>query len=366
MARQTSALHDAQRVSLLNAMLARRSRRFAPGMCLPSGPLAFRSQRTPVPLREEEEAALAFAACGVTGYALAELPYGPSVAPESAGGNIMTHFVARTIASGDAMHDCTVFVINDAGTWMLKRPQDFPRNEIPELIRQAREKRLLELYEKARVRIADHRLDVPREVPFVAPFNKWMSNVPGTTFFLPVAELSALYINVMLSAFDEDFAMFVVDDRNGYQPAGIGAFARSAGGTLHDDSAEGRVLTVSFVETWICEFVAIEQGAIHQNLGLMCAALRLGGFPHFAAHPFAWPLALGFRMDAVPFNRLDRAADRRCARLCRPHARWPRTRRRGFDQAVLPAILRGICARPCLPFSITNMPKDAEPSATEA
>ena len=36
----------------------------------------------------------------------------------------------------------------------------------------------------------------------------------------------------------------------------------------------------------------------------MCAALRLGGFPHFAAHPFAWPLALGFRMDAVPFNRL--------------------------------------------------------------
>jgi hypothetical protein len=187
------------------------------------------------------------------------------------------------------MHDCTVFVINDAGTWMLKRPQDYPRNEIPELIRQAREKRLLGLYEKARVRIADRRLDVPREVPFVAPFNKWMSNVPGTTFFLPVAELSALYINVMLSAFDEDFSMFVVVDRNGYQPAGIGAFARSAGGTLHDDSAEGRVLTVGFVETWMCEFVAIEQGAIHQNLGLMCAALGLGGFPHFAAHPFAWP-----------------------------------------------------------------------------
>ena len=37
----------------------------------------------------------------------------------------MTHFVARTVASGDAMHDCTVFVINDNGAWLLKRPQDY-------------------------------------------------------------------------------------------------------------------------------------------------------------------------------------------------------------------------------------------------
>ena len=140
---QHPALNRMQRVSLFDAMLARRSRRFAQGMNLPTGPLAFRSQRAPKPLREEEEAALAFAACGVTGYALAELPYGPSVTPESSGGNIMTHFIARTIASGDAMHDCAVFVINDAGTWMLKRPQDYPRQEIPELIRHAHEKRLI-------------------------------------------------------------------------------------------------------------------------------------------------------------------------------------------------------------------------------
>jgi hypothetical protein len=291
-------------VSLIDAMLARRSRRFAQGMNLPTGPLAYRSQRAPNPLSEEQEAALAFAACGVTGYALAELPYGRSATPEASGGNIMTHFVARTIASGDATHDCTVFVLNDAGTWMLKRPQDYPRAEIPELIRTAREGRLVELYQKARVELADHRLNVPCQVPFVAPFNKWMANVPGTTYFLPVAELTALYINVMLSAFDEDHAMFVVDDRNGYQPAGVAGFARSAGGSLNDDPSAGRLLTISFIETWICEFVAIEQGAIHQNLGLMCAALGLGGFPHFAAHPFIWPMALGFRVENVPFHKL--------------------------------------------------------------
>ena len=81
-------------------------------------------------------------------------------------------------------------------------------------------------------------------------------------------------------------------------------FARSVGGSLHDDPAAGRLLTVSFIETWICEFVAIEQGAIHQNLGLMCAALGLGGFPHFAAHPFIWPIALGFRTENIPFQKL--------------------------------------------------------------
>jgi len=56
-------------------MLDRRSRRFAPGMTLDGGPLSFHSRLSPQALSEEEEAALAFAACGITGYALAELPY---------------------------------------------------------------------------------------------------------------------------------------------------------------------------------------------------------------------------------------------------------------------------------------------------
>jgi hypothetical protein len=32
-------------------------------------------------------------------------------------------------------------------------------------------------------------------------------------------------------------------------------------------------------------------------------ALGLGGFPHFAAHPFIWPKTLGFRMQEIPFSR---------------------------------------------------------------
>ena len=54
----------------------------------------------------------------------------------------------------------------------------------------------------------------------------------------------------------------------------------------------------------MCEAVAIEQGGILQNLGLMTQALGLGGFTHFAADPSIWLQALGFRMRQVPASRV--------------------------------------------------------------
>jgi hypothetical protein len=288
---------------LLEALLQRRSRRFGKGMRLNGGPLAYQSMQLPQPLSLEEEALLAFAACGVTGYALAELPYQTGDQPEASSGNIMTHFVGRTVPSGDALHDCAVFVLNDQGVWMLRRPQDFPRSEIAGLVEAARQRRFVELYEKSRLRVANRRVNPPRQWPFVAPFNKYSANVAGTTYFLPVVELTALYVNVLLSFFDDEFAMFAVDDHNGYQPAGVAPFARSAGGHLYDDPKAGRVATVSGMEGWICEFCSIEMGGILQNLGLMTAALGLGGFPHFAAHP-AWFEALGFRSEEVAASKL--------------------------------------------------------------
>ncbi len=291
------------RYPLLDALIDRRSRRFGRGMRLNGGPLAYTSAYSPKPLTLQEEAALAFAACGITGYALAELPYETGDMPDASSGNIMTHFFGRTVASGDAMHYVILFVLNDEGVWMLRRPQDYPRSEIPALIQAAHDHTLVALYERSRVRIAERRLDMPREVPFAAPFNKWSANLPGTTYFLPVNEFSAIYINVLLSAFSEEFAFFAVDERRRFQPAGIAPFGRSRGGHLYDDPRAGRFATISFLETWLCEFAAIEQGGILQNLALMTQALGLGGFPHFAAHPFIWFQTLGFRMEAIPFSR---------------------------------------------------------------
>ena len=289
--------------ALLDALIGRRSRRFAMGMNLNGGPLAYKSARMPRPLSADEEAALAFAACGVTGYALAELPYETGETPDAGGGNIMKQFVGRTAPSADALHTVTVFVTNDDGAWMLRRPQDLSSAEIAELVRASREGRLIEGYERMRVCIARKRVDVPRELPYLPPFNKWSANISGSTYFIPVNELTALYLNILLSCFSTDFNYFIVDERNGFRPAGIGRFARSKGGTLHDDPRDGRFMTVGFLESWLFELAAVEQGAIVQNLGLMGQALGLGGFPHFAAHPFGWTQALGFRMEEPRFSR---------------------------------------------------------------
>lgn len=289
--------------SLFDALLNRRSRRFGKGMRLNGGPLAYESQESPQPLTPTEEATLAFAACGITGYALGELPYDTGDVPAAGDGNIMIHLVGRTVPSGDSSHAITVFVINDEGTWFLKRPQDFPRHDITGLIAAAREQRLVELYERGRVRIAATRLEVPRDLPYVTTFNKWSGNVPGTTVFLPVAELTGLAINILLVALSEASGYFLLDDRRNYRPAGLGQFARSKGGHLYDDPALGRVATVSIAQEWLYEFAALEQGAVIQNLSLMAAALNLGGFPYFAAHPYIWTQTLGFRMEQLPFTR---------------------------------------------------------------
>jgi hypothetical protein len=193
------------------------------------------------------------------------------------------------------------------GCCVGRRPQDFSRDTVAGLIQAAHDHKFTELYQRNRVRIAAQRLDVPRDLPFIPPFNKWSANVPGSTYFVPVNELTALYINILLSAFNDDFNYFVVDDRNGFRPAGIGRFARSKGGPLSDDPSEGRSTTVSFLESWLFELAAVEQGAIVQNLGLMGQALGLGGFPHFAAHPFGWTHALGFRMEQPRFSRISAA-----------------------------------------------------------
>jgi hypothetical protein len=291
------------RYSLLDALFARRSRRFGKGMRLNGGPLAYESAHEPTPLSLVEEAVLAFAACGITGYTMGELPYDTGDVAEAGGGNIIMNYVGRTVFSADAAHLVTVIVLNDDGVWLLKRPQDYQRLEVPELVNAAREQHWVDLYEKSRVRLANKRLDVPREPPFVPPFNKWSANVRGTSYFLPIAELSGLFINVLLAAFSEEVAYFVVDERHNFQPAGIAKFARSKGGYLHDNLAEGRAATVGLLDTWMYEFAAVEQGAMLQNLALVTAALGLGGFPHLASHPFGWFQALGFRMTDLPFSR---------------------------------------------------------------
>ncbi len=283
---------------LLVALRERRSRRFGLGMKIPAGPLAYTSRHQPLPLTEAEESALVFAACGITGHALADLTYA-----KGEGGNIMAGLVARTISSGDGLQTVALVVTNDTGTHLVRRPRELPAGKIDEMIAMGRRGEFTELYRNSRVKIKDGRTAPPADPLFNINANRWSAHAPGTSCFLPVNDLTFMYINGLLEILNEDTGVFLLDERNSYRPAGLARFARSRGGHLEDDPHKLRVATVRQVEQFVTEFVTIEQGMMLQNLGLMAQALGLGGFTNFANHEFGWFQALGFRMEQMPASR---------------------------------------------------------------
>jgi hypothetical protein len=267
-------------------------------MKMPGGPLAYESRHKPVPLTEAEEAALVFAACGFTGRALADLCYS-----KDGGGNIMAGLVARTIASGDGLQTVSLIVTNDEAAYLIRRPRELPAGEISELIELGKRGEFTELYRRCRVKIKDGRVTTPSDPLFNINANRWSAHAPGTSYFLPVNDLTFMYVNGLLEILNEHTGAFILDERNNFLPAGLSRFARDQGGHLEGDPNKGRVATVRQVEQFVTEFVTAEQGMMLQNLGLMAEALGLGGFPNFANHEFAWFQALGFRMQEMPANR---------------------------------------------------------------
>ena len=287
-----------QRANWLDTLAGRRSRRFGLGMKIPAGPLAYSSRHPAQPLSVAEESALAFAAAGITGHALADLCFAPGQ-----GGNIMNGFVGRAAGSGDGIQAVALFVLNDQGTWLLRRPRDFAPADLKEIIRLGRAGAFAEVYQRSRVLVKNTRATPSLEPLFNINCNQWSAHAAGTTYFLPVNDLTFLYINGLLEIFNETTGAYVLDERANFRPAGLLPFARSRGGHLHDDPKDGRVVTIQIVERMVTEFVTVEQGMMLQNLALMAQALGLGGFPNFANHEFGWFQALGFRLGTMPASR---------------------------------------------------------------
>jgi hypothetical protein len=195
---------DPMKATLFEVLLRRRSRRVGLGMVIPAGPFRYASPHKPVPLTEDEEAALIFAASGVTGYALADLSYGAGQ-----GGSMLAGRLGRTVASPDAVNAVSVLVTNDRGTWLIKRPQDFAPAEFVELVALAKKGALTDLYRRVRVQLSDRRTAPPLEPGYNFSINRWSLYAPGTTYFLPIIETTALTINALLELFGEEMGVFL-------------------------------------------------------------------------------------------------------------------------------------------------------------
>ena len=298
-----AALDD---VSLIDTIVKRRSRRFALGHELDGGPLSYRSAHEPVPLTAEEEAVIVFAGAGLTGYALGEAPYAPGREPESSSGNILVSPFGRTIATPDGINLAILFVINDDGAFQIRRPQDYRRESLAELAELARKHEFVELYERAKIRVTDHRPEVLRKPPITPPFNRWSANVPGSTYFVLVSDITPLLLSLLFFLLGEEMGFCIFDERNHYRPAGLKRFMRSKGGYLHDDPNESRVGSILDLESYLMELAGVEQGLMLQNMQLAVEGLGLGGYPHFGAQRYQWFEELGFRMEDVSIAALTR------------------------------------------------------------
>lgn len=280
---------------LIDALKERRSRRFCRGMTLEGGPLSFASRHGPVPLSPLEEASMVFAACGITGCALGDLAYG-----NDSGGNIMAGLIGRTVASGDGIQTVSLITINDSGAFLYRRPQDLPPAVVREVAQRTKRSEFVQAAELMRVRICEQRVRISAKPILNINANRWSAHAAGTTCFLPVNEMTFMYINGLLEILNEHTGVFIVDERASFRPAGLAKFAKSKGGHLDDNPVEGKVVTTAQVERLVTEFVTTEQGMMLQNLGLMAQALGLAGYPNFANHDFAWFEALNFRMASLP------------------------------------------------------------------
>src|SRR5258707_7898399 len=170
----------------------------------------------------------------------------------------MGGLIARTIASGDGLQTVALVVTNDEATWLIRPPRQLPGGDVPELIEMGRRGEFAELYRRCRVKIKDGRTATPAEPLFNINANRWSAHAAGTSYFLPVNDLTLMYVNGLLEILNETTGAFLLDERNNFRPAGLARFGRSRGGHLEDDPNRLRAGTVRQVEQVVTEFVTVE------------------------------------------------------------------------------------------------------------
>jgi len=276
---QLEALNSTLRYPFFSALFNRRSRRISKGIrSIPAGSFSYSSDQQPQPLDPLEEALL-IAATGITGVTMPDMPFTAEDGKPLVG-SPMLEIDGRTASSPDNAQATHFFMINDSGTYLLKRPEGLdPYYFRGELTPQ----KLIDYAEKCKVKILDHRLEFPRVYPCYIGRNKYVSNLPGSTLFVPVVDLTKQYINGMMFLLSqpEGYRPAFIDDWNFYRYAGVKRWVRN--GFLNKDLP----IPLGYTNTFR---IHIESDLLVQNLLLTIQALGLGGWVHAA---FVGPLLLG-------------------------------------------------------------------------
>jgi hypothetical protein len=276
---------------LFEALHKRRSRRISLGThMVRAGDNSYTSNVTPQPLTELEEAVL-ISATGLTGLTFPDRPF-EAPSGEKILGTPNLNFVGRAAGSTDNCQATSFFLLNDSGTYFLKRLTNADPTEpvTPDLlVRRARE---------SKIKLFNKRLDFPREFPYYLDSNRFLSNVPGSTVLFPVVDMTRQYINALMYLLTEPDGHRPAfrDDRNFYLYAGVRKWVRS--GFLNKNIP----VPLGILGTMRTQ---IEAELLLQNLILMLQAMGLGGWIHASVTPTKLLPALGFKYVTPRYRPLD-------------------------------------------------------------
>ncbi|RSS48442.1 hypothetical protein EF912_25200 [Streptomyces sp. WAC07061] len=288
---------------LLQTVFGRRTHRVSRGARVPAGSMSYSSPHRPRPLDELEEAVL-IALTGSSGLTMPDRPFEDPRDHKPIMAKPNLNMTGRTAGSPDNAQATHFFMINDSGTYYLRKLPPAPGAAFdPDT--------LVERARTAKVRVLDHRLDVAegmRDFPAYLDSNRFLSNLPGTTLFLPVVDLSHQYVNALMYLLTQpDGARpTLVDDRNFYRPAGVRKWIDN--GFLNPEikmplGALGPMRT------------QIEADLLLQNMMLVADAMGLGAWIHASISPQimlgdpkfsrAYGRMLGFDFVTPRFRPLD-------------------------------------------------------------
>jgi hypothetical protein len=264
---------------LISAIWQRRTHRVSQGTSLLAGSMTYTSSSPRAPLSDLEEAIL-IAVAGCSGLTMPDRPFQDSVTQRPIMAKPNLNMSGRTAGSPDNAQGTHFFLINDSGTYFLRKlpPAENDGGFTPE--------RLIARAVEAKVKILDHRLDVPagqRTFPAYTDSNRFLSNLPGTTILLPVVDLSRQYINGLMYVLTEPdhTRPTIVDDRNFYRMAGVKRWVKNK---FLDENSKLPLGIIGSLRT------QIEADLLLQNLFLTADAMGLGAWIHGAIAP---PVALG-------------------------------------------------------------------------
>ena len=207
------AVIDGLNYPFFQAVWDRKSRRVALGMEITTGPLAYTSPYEPVPLSEVEEALLLMAATGLNGLNLGDID-------PTQGADALVQWTARTWPSSCSNHGTELFFTNDDGLFFLDMWKLLPEpGELSTLSGksiEAQVETVLEMTNRAKVRLGDSRATLPTGLPGLFVFNHWNANKPGSTLFLPVSNMTLEYINLLFIYLSPEYGFSIVDEQAGY------------------------------------------------------------------------------------------------------------------------------------------------------